>query len=218
MVWLVSWSDFVWFAPGVISGLVWFSVRAKTSRRSHAEEPHTTPGYVWQSTRARPVWRHVGSAGSAWSEPGGRRSPTTASASWCLSTATRLKFDRCLTPTLWGGGVALRDAPGQVQPDGDVLQIVLEVHPVRSLRVIHNGIVQCETEDLRSVLRCAGSVRWVVSVLCNRGRLVPRYFETCVPLTDLMMHFFFNFHFLNIFFDCFVFPTRLVFVIFPPKN
>lgn len=129
MVWLVSWSDFVWFAPGGISGLVWFSVRAKTSRRSHAEEPHTTPGYVWQSTRARPVWRHVGSAGSAWSEPGGRRSPTTASASWCLSTATRLKFDRCLTPTLWGGGWHSETHPVKFSPTATCCRSCLRCTP-----------------------------------------------------------------------------------------
>ena len=35
------------------------------------------------------------------------------------------------------------------------VQFVLEVYPQRCLRIVHNGIVQCETENILSVLRSA---------------------------------------------------------------
>eukprot|EP00669_Euglena_mutabilis_P014023 TRINITY_DN9042_c0_g1_i1.p1 TRINITY_DN9042_c0_g1~~TRINITY_DN9042_c0_g1_i1.p1 ORF type:complete len:287 (+),score=44.51 TRINITY_DN9042_c0_g1_i1:142-1002(+) len=51
----------------------------------------------------------------------------------------------------------------QVPPDGvrfvvpihrSVVQFVLEARPSRNLRVIHDGVVQCETEDVGTTLRC----------------------------------------------------------------
>eukprot|EP00668_Euglena_longa_P046461 GGOE01062146.1.p1 GENE.GGOE01062146.1~~GGOE01062146.1.p1 ORF type:complete len:648 (-),score=169.02 GGOE01062146.1:253-2091(-) len=51
---------------------------------------------------------------------------------------------------------------------GSTLQIVFEQHPVRNLRIIFDGIVQCETEDLHNVLRC--TVGDDVTVECSHRR------------------------------------------------